>query len=80
MLLPPLPASFVFSLFTVSVLSSKGVCLFAYLGSVGLGAFVVYLPTCLAADLVVLSLFRWLVNRERASYPITYLYFTTLVS
>lgn len=72
--------SFVFGLFFISVVSSKFLRLWIYWDSVPLAAFVVYLPTCLITDVLVIAGFRILLRRDRVASSFISLALSSLLS
>jgi hypothetical protein len=75
-----LSLSFAFTLFFVSILSSKLVRLLVYWDSVPLQSFIIYLPTCLLVDYAFLTIFRVLVHCEKVVACITGVHVGMLLS
>jgi hypothetical protein len=69
MLHKPTVASFPFSLFAVSVLSSKWLHLSIHLADVSPQAWAFYLPTVFVSDVIVILAARFLLRRDRGQPP-----------
>lgn len=69
-LVPAMPAScsgflipYAFSLLTIATLSAKCFLLFNYISSVGLGWFILFLPTLFAQDVAFICIIRLLLRK-----------------
>lgn len=76
----PKSASFPFAVFLISVSSTKALHLLLHLRSVPLYSFFLYLPTLCVSDIILITIVRVLLRRERGSTPSLGLYVGEIVS